>query len=305
MIRDWESTFAQWAMPPGKTEQDRLENAAQVIRAALKADDKLRPVTMVYLQGSYRNRVNVRQDSDVDLGILYTGNSFGVQYPEGMGDTDFGNSAASYTSRQFKDDVGRVLIRHFGEGAVDRGNKAFDVSANTYRVEADVVPTFVHRRYSKNGWYICGVQLNPDNGGRIENWPERLYDDVHWPKQHYEKGVDKNTATKRRYKGNVRILKKLRNEMEDNGIPEAVPVTGFVIECMTWNVPNDRFGNLTWDQDIQRVLRFLWNNTKDDAGCSEWGEVSDLKYLFRASSTKRQQAHAFINAAWDYVGVRK
>lgn len=68
MTRDWESTFDQWAKPPGKTEQDRFENAVRAIRDALEADDKLRPVTKVYLQGSYRNRVNVRQDSDIDLG---------------------------------------------------------------------------------------------------------------------------------------------------------------------------------------------------------------------------------------------
>ncbi len=31
MTRDWESTFAQWATPPGKTEQDRLENVSEII----------------------------------------------------------------------------------------------------------------------------------------------------------------------------------------------------------------------------------------------------------------------------------
>ena len=96
MTRDWEETFSQWASPPGKSEEERLENAARAIRDAVQADDKLRLVTKIFLHGSYRNRVNVRQDSDVDVGVLYTGNSFGVNYPEGKSDADFGNEQATY-----------------------------------------------------------------------------------------------------------------------------------------------------------------------------------------------------------------
>jgi len=37
--------------------------------------------------------------------------------------------------------------------------------------------------------------------------------------------------------------------------------------------------------------------------CSEWGEVSELKYLFRSPQKwTREQAHKFIDAAWDYIG---
>ena len=304
MTRDWEETFSQWASPPGKSEEERLENAARAIRDAVQADDKLRLVTKVFLHGSYRNRVNVRQDSDVDVGLLYTGNSFGVKYPEGKSDADFGNEQATYLASDFKDDVGRALISRFGSASVERGNKAFHIRNNSYRVEADAAPMFIHRRYSTYS-YICGVQIFPDRGPRIVNWPERLYDDSHWPKQHYENGVEKNAATSRRYKGVVRILKKLRNEMEDGGVAAAVPVSGFVIECMTWNVPNQNFGWSTWDKDVQAALSFLWNNTGNDEDCSEWGEVSDLEYLFKHSPTKRAQAHTFVDAAWDYVGVRK
>lgn len=305
MTQDWESTFSRWATPPSQTEQDRLDNAVRAIRDAINDDDALSSVTKIYLQGSYRNRVNVRQDSDVDIGVLYTGGSFCIEYPEGMGDADFDNVAATYTYSQFKNDIGNALIQKFGSASVHRGNKAFDISANTYRVDADVVPTFVHHRYKKNGWYICGVQLNPDNGGRIINWPERLYDDPHWLDQHYENGVTKNTATGRRYKGVVRILKKLRNEMDDEGIPQAAPIKGFTIECLAWNVPDGYLGNPTWDRDVQKALRFLWNNTDEDKKCEEWGEVSELKYLFRPLAEKRKLAHAFLDAAWDYIGVRK
>ena len=67
MTRDWETTFVQWAQRPGKTEQDRCDNAIGAIRNAIAASPQLRHrTTLVFPQGSYRNRVNVSQDSDVD-----------------------------------------------------------------------------------------------------------------------------------------------------------------------------------------------------------------------------------------------
>jgi hypothetical protein len=39
------------------------------------------------------------------------------------------------------------LTDFFDRGAVQRGNKAFDVHANTYRVDADVVAAFEYRWY--------------------------------------------------------------------------------------------------------------------------------------------------------------
>lgn len=305
MSASWESTFSYWAQPPGQTENDRIQNAIGAIRKALNEDEKIRPLTKVYAQGSYRNRVNVRQDSDVDIGVLYTGNSFFPLYPEGTNKETFGNIDGDCSYSQFKEAVGKALIRKFGAGVVHRGNKAFDIHENTYRIDADVVPVFVHRRYNRDGSYICGVQLNPDDGGKIINWPERLFDDHTWPDQQYENGVSKNTATSRSYKGVVRILKKLRYVMEDKGIAAAKPVSGFLVECLVWNVPNSLFRKFTWDEDVQAALAHLWSNTQSLEQCNDWGEVSELQYLFRGSpASKREQVHAFVDAAWSYIGVR-
>jgi len=305
MNRDWESTFSTWAQPPSKTESERIDRTINAIRNALSADDHLSAKSKVYVQGSYRNRVNVKQDSDVDISVLYTGNTFYPDYPEGMTNSDFGNIDGDHTYKAFKDEVERALVSYFGRSVVKRGNKAFDIHENTYRVDADVVPVFEHRRYSKDGSYICGVQIYPDNGGTIINWPERLYDESHWPNQHYENGITKNTDTSRRYKGVVRILKKLRNNMADQGINKANPVLGFLIECLAWNVPNYIFSGVSWEEDVRGCITHLWSKTKSIEECNDWGEVSEWKYLFRGSpDSKRQQAHSFIDAAWDYIGVK-
>ena len=140
---------------------------------------------------------------------------------------------------------------------------------------------------------------------RIENYPERLV--AYWPSTplHYENGVSKNNNTSRRFKGVVRILKKIRNEMEEAGSSSAKAIPGYLLECMAWNAPNKGFSGLTWDARIQAVLLHIWSDTKDDAGCKSWREADGIKYLFRASQPwTRQAAHTFIDEAWDHIGVR-
>lgn len=79
MSRDWESVFERWSQGPSATEQERAENAERQIKQAIQASDKLKNRNIiVFTQGSYRNRVNVRQDSDVDVGVL----CFDTYFPE-------------------------------------------------------------------------------------------------------------------------------------------------------------------------------------------------------------------------------
>jgi hypothetical protein len=142
----WEITFQAWAQPPGKTEQERCENAEGAIRNAIRASEKLSQRDIrVFTQGSYRNRVNVRQDSDVDIGICCY-DVFFSSYPEGTTKETFGNSDSDYRYAVFKNEVEEALVAYFGRDSVERGNKAFDLKENSYRVEADVAPFFEHRR---------------------------------------------------------------------------------------------------------------------------------------------------------------
>jgi len=222
MARDWESQFAGWAQPPGKTEEERCSNAEGAIRNAIGASAALRTRSIsVFTQGSYRNNVNVRQDSDVDIGVLCT-DTFIPEYPDGTDDNSFGHEPATYHFSTFRNDLSEALTSYFGAAAVSAGNKAFDVHETSYHVEADVTPFFEHRRYIRAGGFHEGVALLPRSGVWIYNWPE----------QHYRNGANKNKATSRRYKGAVRILKALRNEMADAGSPQAQALSGFFIECL-------------------------------------------------------------------------
>lgn len=293
MSRDWEAQFRVWAKPPSQTEQERCDNALSAVRKAITASDKLRARQIsVFCHGSYRNNTNVRQDSDVDIGILCT-DTFFYDLPEGTTSETFGIIPASYGHEQYKNEVENALVDYFGRSAIKRGNKAFDVHETSYHVEADVAPFFEHRRYQTNGITLKGVELRTDKGNtRVINWPE----------QHYENGVRKNTQTGMRFKSIVRVLKVLSNEMLEANI-KAGDIPGFLVECVVWNIPNENLQNSDYTANIREALIFLYNNTKAEEPCKEWGEVSELKYLFRPSQKwTREQVNAFTVSVWNYLG---
>ncbi|MBI2202847.1 MAG: nucleotidyltransferase [Candidatus Rokubacteria bacterium] len=301
MTTDWEAKFRDWSKPSSETEQEKYENAERMIRDAIRASDALRGRDVsVFAKGSYRNNTNVRQESDVDIVVVcrstfYTDYTF-ADYDDGA----TGVTASPYGFGEFKNDVGAALVKKFGAVGVTRGNKAFDVHANTYRVDADVVAGMELRRYRKSTLfhvtshpYASGTVFFADDGERIENWPA----------QQLENGTEKNNATGNRYKYIVRAMKRLRNEMADHGITAAKPIPSYLIECLVWNAPHSDFGHPRYCDDVRAVIVSVWNGTKTDEACKEWGEVNEMKYLFRHGQPwSRDTAHAFLLAAWGYVG---
>lgn len=300
MERDWESIFRLWSKPSSDTEEEKCTNTEKMIRAAIsESSDLSKRDIEVFAQGSYKNNTNVRQDSDVDICIRCNDVFFfGPPENEKIEKAIAGYGDGSYAYAPFKNEVEAALVAKFGRKMVNRGNKAFDIHASSYRVDADVVPTFEHRRfytdYSGQIKYHRGTELRPDNGGRIINWPE----------QNYSNGVDKNKATGGRYKFITRVIKRLRNEMDENNIAAAKLIPSFLVECLVWNTPNDGLGYAEYSSDVRNVLAHTFNETLTYEKCKEWGEVNELKYLFIGQAWTWQQAHEFLGAAWDYIGFK-
>jgi predicted nucleotidyltransferase len=298
---DWEDTFRHWSSPASNTEDEKRDRTERAVREALQDSPELSGRRVrVFAKGSYKNNTNVRLDSDVDVAVEFQEVMYHTATDEvaGMSQADLGLTpySGSYPPERFKDDVQRALVNQFGSSAVDRGNKAIHVREDRSSLSADVVPCFTYHRYYALGYgygplYHQGIQIHPDKGGRIENWPE----------QNYERGVTKNEATGRRYKRVVRILKRLENDMVEKGITEEVP--SFLTECIVYNVPNEGFWNDSYQANVRDVLAYLFNGTLEGGGAEEWIEVNGLKWLFHPTQRwNKTQARTFLSRAWDYVG---
>jgi Nucleotidyltransferase domain len=296
---EWESKFRTWMGSASDTEKARREHAESMIRSAIHASSALgQHKVRVFAQGSFRNNTNIPQESDVDICVLCSDTIWtDTTFVPNFTDAGAGLTPGTYPYGAFKNDVEKALVSKFGRGYVVRRNKHFDVVETGYRVDGDVVAAFEHRRYTTQTAYVqpVGTQFYADDATRTVNWPE----------QHYVNGVAKNTGTSMRFKGVTRILKSLRYEMLDAGLAEAKPISSYLIECLVFNAPKSSFGHPRVFDDVRDVMANVWTQTKVDATCWDWGEVNEMKYLFRGGQPwTRPQANEFMLAAWRFVGFK-
>lgn len=92
--------------------------------------------------------------------------------------------------------------------------------------------------------------------------------------------------------------------MSEQQIQQADCIPGFLCECLIWNVPDKFLTQSTYYESLNDSLIYLYQNL-DSNKCDEWGEVSELKYLFRGGQKwTKTQAKDFVAAAWNYVGYK-
>lgn len=293
MAKFTEVTLNNWRYPASDTEETKLANAEKMVREAIADSEELKnKSTEIFGQGSYANDTNVKINSDIDINVCLSDTIF-IQIPEGKKQEDFGYSDSDYKFSEYKDAVERALVKKFGRKDVIRNDKCITVLANTYRVEADVVPTFKYNRHDDNGGKAIGTKFITDEG----------YPVINYPLQHIENGKLKNSQTQRRFKRLTRIFKRLRYKMIEDKIPVSDNITSFLIECLLWNVPNKVFNDYdTWTERLKQSIIFLYNNTKEDKDCKEWGEVSELLYLFHSGRKwSREDVNSFLLQAWKYL----
>jgi len=294
MSRDWEEIFRQWSQPSSNTESDKAKNAECMIKNAITNNTALSQHKVnVFVQGSYKNNTNVREDSDVDICVCCTELIYAdYSIAPNMNDSKAQLVPATYSYIQFKNDLEQALIDKFGSSGVRRGKKAFDVHANTYRIDADVVPAMMRRLYSEDGSYREGIQIRSGDNMRINNWP----------KQHNKNGITKNNRTNKRFKFIVRSIKRLRNFLEKNNVVSATPIPSFLIECLVYLVPDDCFKGDSYKTNVVNCLSYLMKGTLTDDTCKTWAEINGIKYLFwKGQSWNRQKVNQFLNCAYNYI----
>jgi len=288
-----EEQLTRWAKAPSETEEGKCQNSIGQITEVIR--EKFGNRVSIILQGSYKNRTNVRLDSDVDIVVRH--NDFYFSNVNSLSDSDQQKfwadlSYATYTFSQFKNDVQAVLINKFGSTAVERKNKCIRVKGGAQRVNADVIPCYVHKRFrTPTAVEVEGVELVTDAGIRVISFPE----------QHYDSGVRKNDNTSRMYKRVVRILKNVRNELADQNIISKETMPSFFLECLTWNVlPHTHFQKNTYGAATRAIIATVWNEMGVMEKANNYAEASNLKWLFRGNQNRtHQQARTFMKHAWE------
>lgn len=305
------------ASPISQSENEKCKNAIRMVRDAMKklnyTDDGKdirsymaesysyaldmrqqytdKKITLL-VQGSYANRTNIPTESDVDVAVILE-STFITKYRAGVTNSDYGFTDGTFSVSELKDEVEKALNRHFGYQGVERHDKCIKVIGNTYRVDADVVPAYRYRDYSDDyindsNNYVGGIEIRPDSGGKIINYPE----------QHIKLGIEKNKATKYNFKKCVRIIKSMREDMEENGYTVSSKISSFGLESLLWNVDASVYTKYSsiLRYTFDEVVSFLKN---DFLKFDVYTEANGIKPLFPDVATKNEY-QKFVNNLYDF-----
>jgi hypothetical protein len=305
-----ESQLKSYSAPLSQSEEQKCKNAIGMVRDAMKLigySDEGKEIRMyetdtyayaldlkssgnekitLLVQGSYANNTNVRTLSDVDVAVILE-SAFITEYRPGITSSNYNfSTGASFTVSTLKDDVEKALNKKFNREGVERNDKSIKVHGNNYRVDSDVVPSYRFRDYRNDYYsnpenYVGGIEIRPDSGGRIINYPE----------QHIKNGRSKNNETNHSFKKQVRIAKKLKQLMVDEGYKSAENVSSFGVESLLWNVPNKTYTTYSSLRFVfDEILKYLLN---DFENFDSYKEANGIKSLFQ-NSTDKQKYMTFI-----------
>ena len=234
-----ESQLETWSHPGAVATAKRTHES---IRKALDSHTWPTGVSKpeVYLQGSYKNTTNIRGDSDVDV-VAQLNSTFHRDLSEL---TDYQKMLykqvhpnATYLWENFRTDVLTALRNHFGDSAVNIGNKSLKVAGNSNRLPADVVACMQYRKYKhfrnlNDKSYVEGMVFYTLREGRKV---------INFPKVHYQNGTKKNSRTSSRYKPTIRVFKNARTYLVNQGIISKELAPSYFLECLLYNVPDGNF----------------------------------------------------------------
>lgn len=301
MSRFSEQTLRSWERPASENEEQRISNAIRMIKEAIHSSETLRSRRNnieVFIQGSYANNTNVRANSDVDVCVMLK-KPFYSNYPIGYNRDNYGFTKGEYSFGEFRRELHNALRGKFSN--VEAGNKSLKISSNSYRVEADAIPTFQYRNYRYNN------SFNPDNFvDGVKFYSASNVEVINYPKQHIENGKEKNRITQRRYKRLVRVVKRIRHQMIKENRPIDTAISSFLIECLIWNLPNNIIVIDCPTERLRQTIIYLYNATLNEIKPKDWKEVSNILPLF--DSTRKwniSKTNLFLKQMWQFLEFRQ
>ena len=239
-----------------------------------------------YLQGSYPNYTNIRGNSDVDL-VIESSNVFFSNLNE-YEKRQLNIVRASYTYWDFRNQVIMALKSHYGTNLVDdSGQKSIKIASlsTSNRLNADAVPCITYRHYHNLSIVAEGIAFQTPGSN---HWI------VNYPKLHLRNGSHKNSRTNMRYKPAIRMFKNARERIVTNNPSLKGKYPSYFVECLLYNVPDNRFCSGFAETYFGVVSFLLMQNPQNLADF--WCQNGQLP-LFGNSSTQWDisQAIDFIN----------
>jgi hypothetical protein len=252
----WLGSFGSWAGPASETEDEQVGRTERMVRAALEQSRYTTGYNLSFIaQGSSSNNTNVKRRSDLDLIAVHPQSwslpARGEQLPFVGGSDTLEQASAAYRSSLIA-----ALRGAFGYFGVSEGDKCVKIAPiDRTRVACDVLPAFRFRQYFACSVWPGGVPIWRDGIIFMTASGKQV---VSYPEQHLANGRQKNKDTGYRYKQVVRILKKLKANLEENAflIPAGMPPS-FEIESAVYNVPNDALIRGDLFDAVDAALRWL------------------------------------------------
>ncbi|WP_081596622.1 nucleotidyltransferase domain-containing protein [Pseudomonas nitroreducens] len=287
-----EEKLAGWIGPSSTTEQDKQDRTERMIREAINAHAAFDDCSLnVFVKGSYANNTNVRSDSDVDIAVECTDVRYWEEETQGI-HTPGNPYTGIWTPAKLRSELVSALKAKFPEQVDDSGTTAIQINSNSARVDADVVPCFS---------YVYYMEQESRSGTKIFKTDNSSI--VNYPVQQLRNGIAKNNSTNYSYKKIARILKRLENEMAENGKFRELP--SYFMECLAYNCPNSLFSYPTWTECVREVLIHIWSSLEGaEPETNRWVEVNECFYLFHSGQKwTRNDGREFANAAWIHLGL--
>ncbi len=300
----WNDRLTHWERPASDSEEQQIERAANMVRNALSSNKRLTDEGItIHPQGSYYNNTNVRRESDIDLRAIHP--CIKLEYASNV-DVDTARTVLGIydTGRTYSDIAqemrGNIIIeltKKFGIVNIDASGKKAIRLKKQYgtRADLDIATSFnyhwvVWNSYTNNYIVYKGIAiLATDN-----TWT------YNFPTHHHRNGIAKRARTRHRFKKNVRILKRLRDELVKSYQLRQKQAPSFLIESLTYAVEDEYF-LVESDDRYYRVLRILYRiieRLNDPSFVRNGKEINDIKYLFHpVQPWSIFDAKAFVLAA--------
>ncbi|WP_326743431.1 hypothetical protein [Streptomyces sp. NBC_01768] len=284
----------RWQKPAGPAEAERQQRAQRMVREAVGAHGAFADLDItVEAKGSYPNKTNVRNDSDVDIKVQINDPFHARIDPQGFwfGGRWMHQYDGLWKPRVLRRELHMALENVFGT-VDDNHNVAFCIpEVPSSRPSADVVPCFKYVQFTDESLSqsVEGSIVYCRDGTEIVNWPH----------QQLVNGKAKNERTNHRYKFVVRVLKSVENDLADQKVIDPLP--SYFSECLVYNVPDHVLTAGSFDdavrgalQHLQRSLHPLFmepkslvepNGIKPLFGCGQKWQPADGRKLVRAAWT--------------------